>query len=133
MATLRDITTGESLGTRFVAALVRQDWMRLEGCFDHGACFRALIPPGFREAKDSAAVAQHFRRWFGDADQLMLLSADVEQIEDRLGISYRFRLHEDQWYIVEQRAYCQVIDGQIRHMDLLCSGFRPESGPTPDR
>jgi hypothetical protein len=47
-------------------------------------------------------------------------------MQDRVRVAYRIRAHEDRWYIVEQQAYCTIRDGQIKEMDLLCSGFRPE-------
>ena len=125
MATAPQVTDTESTGTRFVAALVRQDWTGVQACFETDAHFRALVPSGLREAENSASAAGHLRRWFGDADQLILLSAKAEEIEGRLSLSYRLHLRQDQWYIVEQRAYCDVVLGNIRCMDLLCSGFRP--------
>jgi hypothetical protein len=47
-------------------------------------------------------------------------------MHDRFHMMYRFRAHEDQWYIVEQHAFCIVHDGEIKQINLLCSGFRPE-------
>ena len=52
-------------------------------------------------------------------------------MHDRVHITYRVRQHEDQWYLVEQQAYCTIRDGKINKMDLLCSGFRPEATPPP--
>jgi hypothetical protein len=53
---IRDV---ESVGTQFLAALVGRDWTRVEACFEAGVHFRALIPPGFCEAKDSASAVGH--------------------------------------------------------------------------
>ena len=120
------------VGRRFIAALGRQSWDDLAGCLDPKVQFRAVTPKGFRTADDRAAAAGYLRKWFGDANQLALQSSDVELMHDRVRIAYRIREHEDQWYIVEQQAYCTVHDGQIMAMDLLCSGFRPEvpEGPS---
>ncbi len=74
-------------------------------------------------------MASYIQQWFGKPDQLILLSSDVQPMQDRLHISYRFRAHKDQWYLVEQQGYCFVQDGQIQRMDLVCSGFRPEVVP----
>ena len=52
-------------------------------------------------------------------------------MQDRVHIAYRIREHEDQWYLVEQQAYCTISDGLIQRMDLLCSGFRPEVAREP--
>jgi hypothetical protein len=89
--------------------------------------FRALIPPGVREGSDAASAAVYFKRWFGDADELVLAASNVRAVEDRLSISYRLRAHEDRWYVIEQAAYCDVGEGKIERMDLLCSGFQPET------
>ena len=116
------VATGQAL----IAALARQAWAELAGRLDEAVKFRALIPGGPRSADERAGAAGYFQKWFGDADQLILLDSDVRPMHDRLHISYRFRAHEDQWYIVEQHIYCIVQNGQIKQMDLLCSGFRPE-------
>jgi hypothetical protein len=89
--------------------------------------FRALIPGGLRTTEDRVSAANYFRKWFGDADQLVLLSSEAQPMHDRLHLAYRFRAHEDQWYIVEQQAYCIIQNGHILQIDLLCSGFRPEN------
>jgi hypothetical protein len=115
-------TTGKVL----VATLAQQAWQELAACLDDAVQFRALIPSGLRTADDRASAASYFQKWFGDADELILITSLVQPMHDRLYITYRFRAHEDQWYIVEQQAYCIVQDGHIKRIDLLCSGFRPE-------
>ena len=115
-----------AIGRGFVGALERQAWGDLAAFFDAAVKFRALIPSGLRAADDREAAAKYLQKWFGDADQLILLSSEVRRMHDRLRISYLIREHEDRWYIVEQQAYCTIRDGHIQEMDLLCSGFRPE-------
>ncbi|HEV3214936.1 MAG TPA: nuclear transport factor 2 family protein [Vicinamibacterales bacterium] len=116
-----------AVGERFVNAVHKQAWTELATCFHEQVQFNALIPRGLRTATGRAGATNCLKQWFGDADKLLLLSSNVEQVEDRLHISYRFRAHEDRWYVVEQHAYCTVRDGHIERMDLLCSGFRPDS------
>ncbi len=115
------------IGQVLVAALARQAWDELAACLDQAVRFRALIPRGLRTADDRAGAAGYFQKWFGDADQLILLASEVQPMHDRLHITYRFRSHEDQWYVVEQHVYCMVENGLIKELDLLCSGFRPEA------
>jgi hypothetical protein len=117
----------EATGAKFLEALRSQDWAELQSCFTVDVQFRALIPPGLREGADAVSAVGYLSRWFGDADELVLVTSALQRVEDRLSISYRFRVHEDQWYVVEQRAYCEVRDGQIERIDLLCSGFHPEA------
>ena len=120
---MNSVTTGQAL----VAALARQSWDALAACFGDVVQFRALIPKGLRSADDRGGAVGYLRKWFGDADRLILLDSDVRPVQDRLHISYRFRAHEDQWYLVEQHAYCVMEEGLIKQLDLLCSGFRPEA------
>jgi len=127
MATTSKDANSVTIGQLFVAVLARQAWQELAACLDAAVQFRALIPGGLRTAGDRTSAAGYFQKWFGDADQLILIASLVQPMHDRLYITYRFRAHEDQWYIVEQQAYCIVQDGHIRQMDLLCSGFRPEA------
>ena len=121
-----EIDRSLDVARRFIAALERQSWDNLAACLHPNVCFRALTPRGFRTAEDRASAAAYLQKWFGDADKLVLQSSDVAFMHDRVRIAYRVREHEDQWYIVEQQAYCTTQDGLIVTMDLLCSGFRPE-------
>lgn len=115
------------IGNRFVSALTHQAWEELAECLDDAVQFRALVPGGLRTAGDRQSAADYFRKWFGGADQLMLLSSVVQPMHDRLHLAYRLRAHTDQWYIVEQQAYCMAQEQCIEQIDVLCSGFRPES------
>jgi len=126
MTTTSKAANSATTGKLFVAVLSRQAWQELAACLDEAVQFRALIPGGLRTADDRASTTNYFQKWFGDADQLVLMTSLVQPMHDRLHITYRFRAHEDQWYIVEQQAYCIVQDGHIKQIDLLCSGFRPE-------
>jgi hypothetical protein len=80
-----------------------------------------------RNATGRAPAAGCIQAWFGEPDQLAHLSSDVRMIEDRLHVSYRFRAHKDQWYLIEQQASCSVEREKVTQIDLLCSGFRPEA------
>lgn len=120
------------VGRGFLDTLGRQAWQDLPAFFDPAVQFRALTPKGLRSADDANTAAGYLSKWFGDADELVVQSSNVEWMHDRVHISYRIREHEDQWYLVEQQAYCLIHSGQIRSIDLLCSGFRPEIAPTPD-
>jgi hypothetical protein len=96
------------VGEVFLAALVGRDFPTIEACFHPEVTFRALILPSVREAETAQQATAYLGRWFGDADHHELL---------------------DGWQVVEQQAYCDVQDGKITRMDLLCSGFRPCGAP----
>lgn len=127
---MTDSDTHQATGQRFLTAFANRDFAQIEACFHPEARFRALIPPGVREAADAIEATNHLREWFGGADHFELLSSEVGSVVDRLHVTYRLRLHDaDGWQLVEQQAYCWVQDGRIVAMDLLCSGFRPEHVP----
>ena len=112
----------------FVAALALRDFDRLERCLAPDVDFHAVVPGtgSFREQRGAADTAAQFRKWFGDAEPLELLSSSVEPVVDRVRISYRFAaFEEERWHVVEQQAYAQIGDGGIEKLDLACSGFRP--------
>ena len=120
-------TSAISVPMELVDALGRRDFARVEECLASEVRFRALIPPHLCEANDAASVAGHLRSWFGGADELEMVASVVEPIASRVRMSYRLRLHdEDGWNTVEQQAYCDVVDGRISRIDLLCSGIWPE-------
>jgi hypothetical protein len=127
MVSVGDGLDVEAVGARFLAAICSQEWEHVRSCFAPDVRFRALIPPGLREGEGAAAAAGYLRRWLGDANPLLLLESEVRRMQDRLAIRYRFRAREDRWYVVEQQMYCDVRDGRIERIDLLCSGFRPET------
>lgn len=117
-----------TVADELVEALGARDFDRIERCFAPGVRFRALIPPGLHEANDPAGVIVHIRDWFASPDRFELLESNSEPVGDRLRISYRLRLHDENgWQLCQQQAYCAVVGDRIALMDLLCSGFRPEN------
>ena len=116
-------------GQRFVSAIAHRAWDELATYLDDAVEFRGLTTKGLFSADDRASALSHVQTWFGWLDQLTLLSSEVQPMHDRLHISYRFHAHKDQWYLIEQQAYCSVEDGQIKQIYLVCSGFRPEVAP----
>lgn len=121
------------VGESFIRAVASGDFARIEAYFRPDVRFRALIPPGVREASDASGAAAHLRRWFDDADSMELLWSEAGSVGDRATAAYRLSVHEpDGWKVVEQRLYCDLDkDGRIRTLDLLCSGFLPTEGPLP--
>jgi hypothetical protein len=116
----------------FVEAIAAQDWDRLTACLSPHVQFRAAIPSGnpFRECDTAEETATLLGRWFGDADPLRLLDSSIEQLGNRVRLGYRFgSFEEGRWYLVEQQAYADVVNGQIVAMSLVCSGFQPVGEP----
>ncbi|HLZ69382.1 MAG TPA: sulfurtransferase TusA family protein [Dehalococcoidia bacterium] len=118
------------MGEALIAAVVKRDFAALEACFHPEIRFRALVPPGVREATGAQDAVAYFQRWFGDADQLELLESDAGTLADRLHVRYRFLVVDaDGRQTVEQQAYGDLQDGKLVRLDLLCSGFRPFLAP----
>lgn len=116
---------GSAVATEFLDALARQDWVAVQSVLDKRVSFRVLTPRALREAADDSGAMAWLTRWFGDSDHLTVLHSDSSMLHDRIGISYRFRVHKDGWYVIEQRGYADVVDGRITSLSLVCSGFRP--------
>lgn len=117
-------------GRAFLEALTARDFESVEASLDPDIRFRGLLPGGLRELSGAAAVTDQLRSWFEEADAFEVEEIVAEDIADRLRISYRFRLHdEDGWAVIEQQAFCDVDDGRIERIDLVCSGFRPVAEP----
>ena len=115
------------VGEAFLAALAFRDFEQVNAVFHDQIQFRALVPSGIREGVNAEETTAWLRRWFEDADEFEVLNSSVDQVADRLHITYRFRLRKNiDWQVIEQQAYCTAIDGRIEVMNLLCSGFRPD-------
>ena len=115
-------------GSKFVAALAERDYSRLAGTLAPDVRMRALIPPGSIEISGPEATSAKFSSWFGDAEQLELVSSGSEAIADRLHVYYRLRVRKpgDVWKLVEQHLLCAFDGDRIAALDLVCSGFRPD-------
>lgn len=140
-ATMNNTTLSEkatAVGQSFLEALAAQDFGRIETLFAPHVRFRAVLPPRICEEQTAGAAVGWLRRWFGEADTLQVLQSTADPVFDRLHLSYRLRTHESAkgWRVIEQHAYCDVQDGHIADMWLVCSGFRldtthPAQSPEP--
>jgi hypothetical protein len=122
-------SSATDLGAAFVTALVDGDAPRLAGTLAHDVQMRAIIPPGPIEVLGAEAVAGKFAAWFGSAEELHLVRSDSEAVADRLHVSYRLRVRRpgDPWKVVEQHLLCAHNGASITALDLVCTGFRPDT------
>jgi TusA-related sulfurtransferase len=118
----------EATGEDFVVALSDRDSERLEACLHLDVRMRALVPSGFQERRGPSAVASQLLSWFAEAESIQVLEKNVYRVADRLHLRYRFRerYSHGKSEIIEQDAYCDLREGTITALDLLCSGHRPE-------
>lgn len=123
------------IGEAFLSALTAQDFDRIQAMFAPQVRFRALVPSGLREGSSAVEAAGWLRRWFGGAEELQMLGSASGPAFGRVYVSYRLRLYDpaNDWRLIEQHAYCDIKDGCIADMELMCSGFwkeTPGSAPT---
>jgi hypothetical protein len=126
--TVPPTSSEEAIGDAYVRALAARDPMRLQACFQPDVQLRALVPPGFQESEGSAAVIARLESWFGAAESIEILRKDIHRVANRVHVRYRFREHysDGDSEIIEQDAYCDVREGLIEAIDILCSGHQPE-------
>jgi hypothetical protein len=126
-----DMGAGTAVGERFVEAMGARDYTRVRDLLDPAAHLRALIPPGPFELDGSREIADRFGSWFGDAAACELVSSAVDEVADRVRITYRLRVRHEAGadpVVVEQTAFCDIQSGKVVALDLLCSGFRDIAG-----
>jgi TusA-related sulfurtransferase len=125
-------TVDEAPATTFVEALARRDFGALEATLSSAVRFRALLPSGPLELQDPATIVERLTAWFGASERFEVQEASAQAVADRMRIRYRFRLRphpfvpESGWHVIEQVAFCEIADGTIAALDILCTGFRPE-------
>lgn len=91
---------------------------------------RALLPRGPQTYNGREEVKGRFRWWFGSGDEVRLVHAEARVVEDRVELSYGFRILNAKegakpgWHLIEQRGFCDI-GTTIERVDLVCSGFRP--------
>ena len=117
-----------SVGERMITSLSERDARKLASCFHPDIHFRALVPSGLRECRGSLNAVALMQSWFEEAERLQLLRKEVYSISNRLSVSYRFReLYSDgETEMIEQHAYCDLRNGVIESISIVCSGHLPE-------
>ena len=123
--------TGWSVGGLFLEALAARDFTGMSECLEPAATMRALLPPGLVECHDATQIIESIRSWFGEAEEFEVLDGTVGEVGGRLHVAWRLRLRptpwgDDTWHVIEQQAYLRAGE-RIDAIDLLCSGFQPDS------
>jgi hypothetical protein len=111
----------------FVTALGRLDFTALGRTLAGQVRFRALVPPGIREADGRDATVALIASWFGDATEGTIVRRDAGTVGDRVWAAYRIGLlDEGSPLVAEQRALATLEAGKIATLDFMCSGFHPD-------
>jgi hypothetical protein len=117
-----------SIGGLLIESLARREFAALQDCFVPDVQLRALLPFGPIEVTGCEEVASWFAAVFCGAERFEVVDGTVGEIGHRLYLRWRVRLGRDvgEPCLVEQHAFATT-DDRITALDLLCSGFVPES------
>lgn len=122
-----------ALGEVFAQLLAAKDHEGLCALLADPVDFEALTPRRHWRAGSPRAVVDDiiFGVWFGPGDEIVELRAvTCGQVADRERVTYRLGVRRDGVeHVVEQHAYFNFDGHRIDWIRILCSGYRPESGP----
>jgi len=119
--------TNASALDRVAHCLADGHFVELQALLMPGIRLRALIPPGPEEREGSAAVVLRLRDWFDRGEPVRVESVVVEPVADRWLLAYRFAVGEGaSRRLIAQQCVCDVEDGRLSAIDLVCSGFGAE-------
>jgi hypothetical protein len=117
------------LAHRFTAALAAKDAAALRSLFGNEIDFRGLTPGRVWEARTPAALIDDviLGSWFEPSDVIQQVeSVQHGHVGTRTRIGYRLRVQNASGaFTVEQQAFCDLTDGKITWLRVLCSGFVP--------
>ena len=118
----------DTLGSRLAYAIATKDEPALRALLADDVDFKGMTPGRLWEGTCPDDVVEAvFGSWFepDDTVERVVEVHDGEQVADTAHVSYRFELvNPDGAYVAEQQAYYRG-DDTIRHLRVMCSGFRP--------
>ena len=119
--------SASGLAHRFTAALAAKDAAGLRSLFGSEVDFRGLTPGRVWEARTPDELIDDviLGFWFESGDVIQRIeSVQHGQLGTRTRIGYRLRVaNSGGTYTVEQQAFCDLTDGKITWLRVLCSGF----------
>lgn len=125
--TVNGQASASDLAHRFAAALAARDAAALLSLFGSEVDFRGLTPGRVWEARTADALVNDviLGSWFEPTDVIQRIeSVQHGQIGTRTRFGYRLRVENaGGTFIVEQQAFCDLTDGVITWLRVLCSGF----------
>lgn len=120
------IGTAQSYADRFAQSLAIRDFASLGELFAPEVQFRALLPPGLREAHSPFDAINYFQQWFAAPERFEMIGHTIMSVADRMHIAYRLHLIEEGApKVCEQRAFMTMGADGIQKFDLVCSGILP--------
>lgn len=126
---------GQVVGEAFLYTIASRNYAAGKALLADDVRFRMLVPDGFMTEVGAEATIGRFAGWFGGADSFEVETTAAQEIEGRVAITYRFRLHRSGgWQAIEQHLMLDVDpEGRVTAIDLLCSGFRSVAACNPGR
>jgi hypothetical protein len=122
---------GERVAERLLRAIVERDGAALLTRFAPDVWLRVMLVREVIEHHDAVSAVARFQGWFGSAAACEVLHAATYPVASRQHLTYRFRLRPswapDVWHDIEQTGYLRVRDGRVSRLDLVCTGFHPET------
>jgi ketosteroid isomerase-like protein len=116
----------EEVGRALVSALAGGEFERAAEFFSKDATLQAIPPSGYRQCHGRAEIEAQLREWLDHCRAAELVWSLVEPVGDRLHVAYRFHAERDgQPRLFEQHGFCELVDGRIVSIRLVCSGCRP--------
>ena len=129
-------SSSSAVAHRLLDAIVSRDATELYELFSADIWLRAMLVRETVEVHEAEAAAVLFDGWFGGAVELQVLHASTHSVGGREHLTYRLRLRPDwapdTWHVIEQTGYARISDGRVRRLDLVCTGFAPESEVTDE-
>jgi hypothetical protein len=121
--------SASNLADRFTAALAARDAAALRSLFGSEVDFRGLTPGRCWTAGTPDALVNDviLGAWFEPCDAIQRIeSVQSGQVGTRTRIGYRLRVkNPGGTFTVEQHAFCDLTNGKITWLRMLCSGFVP--------
>jgi hypothetical protein len=132
-STSNDAAPAAGLAHQFTAALAARDAAGLRALFGREVDFRGLTPGRVWEAGTPEALVDDviLGSWFAPDDVIERIeSVQDSRVSTRTRIAYRLRVRNPEGtFTVEQQAFCDLTDGKITWLRVLCSGFVPVAEP----
>lgn len=120
-----------AMAGQFLELLAARDFDRLAGTLSSDAHARFLLPHGLEEYAGGDAIVRRIESWFGSASVFDLTSSSEETVGPRHRLSWRFSVVRDgARQVIEQLVYLDLGPQGIERIDLLCSGFQTQAGPS---
>ena len=121
--------SASSLAHQFTAALAARDAAALRSLFGSEVDFRGLTPGRVWETRTADALVNDviLGSWFEPSDVIQRIeSVQAGRVGTRIRIGYRLQVENaGGTFSVEQQAFCDLTDGMIIWLRVLCSGFVP--------